>query len=144
MKLGDEGPRANDLADHATTPRAPISWGELIDKITILEIKSIEIVSEAARANVMKELLLLQELTRPHLASEQLSSLKGNLKAVNAALWKTEDAIREKERKKEFDEKFVELARSVYLQNDQRAEIKRMINAILDSEIVEEKRYTDY
>lgn len=144
MKFGDEVRRANELADHATTPRAPISWGELIDKITILEIKSVEIVSEAARANVMKELLLLQELARPHQASQQLSNLKSSLKAVNAALWKTEDAIREKERKKEFDEKFVELARSIYRQNDQRAEIKRMINVVLASEIVEEKSYSGY
>jgi len=142
--VGDEAQRATELAHNASAPRAPISWGELIDKITILEIKSVEIVSEAARANVMKELLLLQELARSRQASEQLSNLKSNLKAVNAALWKTEDAIREKERKKEFDEEFVELARSVYRRNDERAAIKRRINAILASEIVEEKSYRDY
>jgi hypothetical protein len=136
--------QANELAQDASTPRAPISWGELIDKITILEIKSVEIVSEVARANVMKELSLLQELVRPHQASEQLSHLKCSLKAVNAALWKIEDAIREKERKKEFDGEFIELARSVYRRNDERAAIKRAINTILASEIVEEKSYRDY
>ena len=134
----------NDIAHNASMLTAPISWGELIDKITILEIKSVEIVSEVARANVMRELLLLQELARSHQASEQLSYLKSNLKAVNAALWKTEDAIREKERKKEFDEEFVELARSVYRRNDERAAIKRTINTVLASEIVEEKSYRDY
>ena len=142
--VGDEVQPANELAHNASTPRVPISWGELIDKITILEIKSVEIVSEVTRANVMKELFLLQELARSHQASEQLSNLKSNLKAVNAALWKTEDAIREKERKKEFDEEFVELARSVYRRNDERAAIKRTINTILASEIVEEKSYRDY
>ena len=142
--IGNEVQRANEPARNVSTPRAPISWGELIDKITILEIKSVEIVSEAARANVMKELLLLEELARGRQANEQLSNLKSNLKAVNVALWKTEDAIREKERKKEFDEEFVELARSVYRRNDERAAIKRTINTILASEIVEEKSYRDY
>ncbi len=140
--VGGEVRRANELVHNASTPRVPVSWGELIDKITILEIKSVEIASEAARANVMKELLLLQELANSHQASEQLSKLKSDLKAVNAALWKTEDAIREKERKKEFDEEFVELARSVYRRNDQRAAIKRTIDTILASDIVEEKSYS--
>ncbi len=141
--LGDEVQRANALAKNASTPRVPVSWGELIDKITILEIKSVEIASEAARANVMKELILLQKVASSREGGEQLSNLKSSLKAVNAELWKIEDAIREKERKKEFDEEFVELARSVYRRNDERAAVKRTINTILASEIVEEKSYTD-
>jgi hypothetical protein len=114
----------------------------LIDKITILEIKSVEIASEAARANVMKELILLQKVASSREGGGQLSNLKSSLKAVNAELWKIEDAIREKERKKEFDEEFIELARSVYRRNDERAAVKRTINTILASEIVEEKSYT--
>ena len=126
------------------TPQAPISWGELIDKITILEIKSVEIMKETARANVIKELLLLLEIANSHGACDELSELKSNLKAVNSVLWKIEDAIREKERKGEFDAEFIELARSVYKRNDERAFLKRKINKIFDSEIVEEKYYAHY
>ncbi|MBV9288404.1 MAG: hypothetical protein JO288_11395 [Hyphomicrobiales bacterium] len=122
----------------ASTPWAPVSWGELIDKITILEIKSVEIVDEKARVNVLKELSLLQNVA---VGASKISDLKGELKAVNAELWKIEDAIREKERKNEFDQEFITLARSVYQRNDQRARIKRKISALLASEIIEEKSY---
>jgi len=142
--VGKDSQPANELEQSASTPWAPISWGELIDKITILEIKSVEIPTEAARANVIKELLLLQDLARSIQASEPLSDLKSSLKAVNAALWKIEDAIREKERKKEFDQEFVELARSIYRRNDERVAIKRKINITLASGIVEEKSYKAY
>ena len=116
----------------------------MIEKITILEIKSVEIVTEAARANVRTELLLLQEIVDAHVACGKISGLKSDLKAVNAGLWKIEDAIREKERKGEFDAEFIELARSVYKRNDERALIKRQINNLLTSEIVEEKSYVNY
>ena len=142
--MRDEPQAANEYAQKASTPRVPTSWGELIDKITILEIKSVEIVNKIARANVVKELSLLQQLAGAHGACEQLSDLKSKLKAVNAALWKIEDAIREKDRKNEFDEEFIELARSVYRRNDERAAIKRTINTVLASEIVEEKSYEAY
>jgi tetratricopeptide (TPR) repeat protein len=142
--MADEPQPANEYAQKASTPRVPTSWGELIDKITILEIKSAEIVNKIARANVVKELSLLQELAGAHGACEQFSDLKSKLKAVNAALWKIEDAIREKDRKNEFDEEFIELARSVYRRNDERAAIKRTINTVLASEIIEEKSYEDY
>jgi uncharacterized protein DUF6165 len=135
-RMGDE--QANDRARQASTPWAPISWGELIDKITILEIKSVEIVDEAARANVIKELILLQNVAVGH---DWISDLKSDLKAVNAELWKIEDAIREKERKNEFDEEFIALARSVYKRNDERGRIKRKISTVLASDIIEEKSY---
>ena len=137
-RMGDDHQPANDRARQASTPWAPISWGELIDKITILEIKSVEIVDEAARANVMKELILLQNVSVGH---DSISDLKSDLKAVNAELWKIEDAIREKERKKEFDEEFIALARSVYKRNDERGRIKRKISTVLASDIIEEKSY---
>jgi hypothetical protein len=139
--MGEDREAASEGSQTASTPRVPISWGELIDKLTILEIKSVEIVNEAARANVMKELFLLQNVAVPHATYDRVLSLKSNLKAVNAELWKIEDAIREKERKNEFDEEFIALARSVYQRNDERAIIKRKINTVLASEIIEEKSY---
>ena len=126
------------------TLRAPLSWGELIDKITILEIKAVEIASETALANVRKELALLNRLAGRELARVDILTLKGDLKEVNAALWKIEDAIREKERFKAFDAEFIELARSVYKRNDERALIKRRINTLMASDIVEEKSYQSY
>ena len=126
------------------TPLTPISWGELIDKITILEIKSVEIVKELARTNVLKELLLLQGIADKHGVCGDIADLERDLKAVNSALWRIEDAIREKERRGEFDAEFIELARSVYKRNDERALIKRQINNIFDSELVEEKSYENY
>ncbi|WP_210332597.1 DUF6165 family protein [Methylosinus sp. H3A] len=113
----------------------------MIDKITILEIKSVEIFEPAARANVQKELLLLQEIVDMHGGCEEILNLKDNLKTVNSTLWKIEDALREKEGRREFDAEFIELARSVYKFNDERALLKRRINDVLKSEIVEEKRF---
>jgi len=89
------------------TPWAPISWGELIDKITILEIKSVEIEDEAARANVRKELTLLQQLA---VGLDAVFDLKRDLKAVSEELWKIEDAIRANERRSQFDEEFIAFA----------------------------------
>ena len=128
----------------STTPLAPVSWGELIDKITILEIKSVEIADAAAHANVLKELRMLQDIAGAHAASDEIARLKRDLKEVNGALWKIEDAIRDKERQREFDSEFIELARAVYKQNDARAALKRQINAALSSGIVEEKSYQPY
>jgi hypothetical protein len=127
-----------------STPHIPVSWGELIDKITILEIKSVEIADPAARANVGKELGLLREIAAAVETREDVRALKQALKAVNAGLWSIEDRIRDKERNGEFDGGFIDLARSVYKQNDERARIKRRINDILASDLVEEKSYRDY
>ena len=126
------------------TPRAPISWGELIDKITILEIKSVKLLNETALANVRKELSLLAEIAGMQVRGSEVLNLKKKLRAVNEELWEIEDRIREKELADEFDQNFIALARSVYKRNDERTGIKRQINALLASEIIEEKSYKNY
>ncbi len=122
-------------------PDAPISWGELFDKIAILAIKSERIAAPEAVANVRAELALLQGVAARAPAGEGLGDLCTDLARVNLALWEIEDAIREHEQVQDFGERFVELARSVYRENDRRAAIKRRINVLLGSEIVEEKSY---
>ncbi len=123
----------------------PVSYGELIDKITILEIKSERISDQAKVANVRKELELLEQTWRESSASaNDISTSRAQLKKINEALWEIEDDIRIKESEKAFDERFIELARAVYVTNDQRAKIKREINEALGSELVEEKSYEDY
>lgn len=125
-----------------TTPEIPISWGELIDKITILEIKRERLTAEMALANVQKELSLLKaKADIPIETNLEILFLKEQLFLVNKALWNIEDKIRQKEAAQEFDADFIELARSVYRQNDQRAIIKREINIALSSELTEEKSY---
>ena len=125
-------------------PSVPISWGELIDKITILEIKSEKLASETARANVERELAQLSLIASEVEKKPGLAELKHALKRVNETLWQIEDDIREKEAKKIFDEDFVALARAVYHNNDRRGRLKREINRLLNSEISEEKQYTSY
>ncbi|HEY8003758.1 MAG TPA: DUF6165 family protein [Phenylobacterium sp.] len=123
-------------------PDAPISWGELVDKITILELKAERLGDAAALDNVRRELALLRAL-EPDPAGP-LAGLRARLAAVNARLWEVEDRLREKETAADFGPEFVELARSVYLSNDERAAIKREINLALGSEIIEEKSYAPY
>lgn len=126
-------------------PHIGVSWGELVDKITILEIKSNKLTNETALENVKRELDLIYPNYLSILNSvKALESLKAELSSVNSELWVIEDQIREKERSKEFDQSFIDLARSVYFKNDKRAEIKRKINVILNSEIIEEKSYKSY
>jgi hypothetical protein len=128
-----------------TTPHVPVSWGELIDKLTILEIKNEKLAAEAALANVRRELELLSAVIPDRLNQDaRLTDLTDGLRAVNRALWAIEDDIRDKESKQEFDDAFIALARSVYRRNDERAAIKRRINDLLGSEIVEEKSYQAY
>lgn len=122
----------------------PISPGELLDKITILEIKSENIADPEKRANVETELKLLSQIWESTSPDAALDGLKQELKDNNKALWDIEDKIRIKESNKEFDHVFVELARSVYIQNDKRANTKKKINLKLGSMIVEEKSYADY
>ena len=124
---------------------APISAGELIDKITILRVKAERIGDSAKEANVRKELALLEATASEHLpASAEIDHLTAELTAVNAALWDIEDGKRDCERRQDFGPDFVALARRVYIDNDQRAAIKRAINAAAGSEIVEEKSYKPY
>lgn len=124
-----------------SSPLVPVSWGELLDKITILEIKAARIPAAAARANVGRELEALMEVARPILPTEGLAPLVDGLRQVNAALWEIEDDIRLKEAAASFDAEFIALARSVYLRNDERAALKRRINALLRSDLVEEKHH---
>ena len=127
------------------TIKVELSYGEMLDKITILQIKS-ERISDAGKvANVNKELNLLNNLWQADEKSGvDISEEFSKLKKINEALWDIEDDIRDKERAKEFDEKFIELARAVYVTNDQRADIKHVINVKLGSDLVEEKSYADY
>ena len=123
----------------------PVSLGELIDKITILEIKSERISDPAKLVNVHLELKQLNQLSV--LDEELLSNiadLRDNLKAVNSDLWEIEDRIRIKESLAEFDQEFIELARSVYIRNDDRAAFKRTISVQQGYDLVEEKSYADY
>jgi hypothetical protein len=121
---------------------APISIGELIDKITILEIKAERIADRDKAANVAKELALLRGIKAgAALAGTEIDGFARELKTVNAALWEIEDEIREHEARRDFGARFVELARGVYHNNDERSRIKQRINAAFGSDIVEEKSY---
>jgi hypothetical protein len=123
----------------------PVSWGEVIDKITILEIKSKRLGDAAKLANVRKELDMLAAVReREFPRHRELASLSGQLEEVNAKLWDIEDDIRDCERKRDFGSRFVELARAVYYTNDERAQLKRRVNDLLGSELVEEKSYAAY
>ncbi|MCE9651178.1 MAG: DUF6165 family protein [Parvibaculum sp.] len=119
--------------------------GELIDKITILAIKSERMSDKGKLRNVRHELAVLDAARRAHIpASAELTRLEAALKAVNETLWVIEDDIRQCEADKDFGAKFVELARSVYKQNDKRAALKKDINLLTGSSIIEEKSYTEF
>lgn len=121
---------------------APVSTGELLDKISILRIKQQRIADPGKRALVEHELALLTELSDGRIpATPDITRLRDELQQVNEALWDIEDAIRVKERNGAFDEEFITLARSVYQTNDRRAELKRELNLTLGSGIVEVKDY---
>jgi hypothetical protein len=122
----------------------PISHGELIDKITILEIKAAELRDPAKLANVRRELDLLNEIWSAQAGIDSVAEERAGLKRVNEALWRIEDDIRRKEHAQAFDAEFIALARSVYVRNDERATLKRAINGKLGSDLVEEKSYADY
>lgn len=123
----------------------PIAPGELLDKISILEIKAERITHTEALANVQHELELLTELWRKtSLENAHIAELRAQLKHINEQLWQIEDDIRDCERIGDFGETFVELARAVYKTNDRRAAVKKQINLKLGSSILEEKSYQDY
>ena len=122
-----------------------LSIGELLDKISILQIKAERIDDPSKVKNINKELDVLMSLWNDSPYSDtNLSSEINELKNINEALWGIEDKIRDKERNQLFDKDFIELARSVYFTNDKRAEIKRIINGKTGSELIEEKSYSDY
>ena len=123
----------------------PVSPGELLDKITILRIKSQRIADAAKLANVRLELELLQRTWATlGAATEAVAADEQALQAVNERLWDIEDRIRDKEAARSFDQDFIELARAIYHRNDERAAIKKRVNVALGSRIVEEKSYQPY
>ncbi|MBN8428286.1 MAG: hypothetical protein J0L65_12545 [Xanthomonadales bacterium] len=123
----------------------PVSFGELLDKITILEIKSERIADAAKLVNIRRELDALNRTWSMHpAAAVDITALRAALKAVNERLWVIEDDIRLQEKAQDFGAEFVRLARSVYFENDERARIKRDINLELGSAYVEEKSYENY
>ena len=122
-----------------------ISYGELIDKITILEIKEARINDPLKLRNIRNELMLLESTLASQIQWDaKVEELTNRLRAINSRLWDVEDRLREKERDKIFDEEFVELARGVYFTNDERARVKRELNEILHSGMIEEKSYQSY
>lgn len=123
----------------------PVSPGEVLDKITILEIKSERMTDEEKLRNVRTELSLLNATWKERVSSDDtVIRLHAELKRINEALWEIEDDIRDKEKVREFDQRFIDLARSVYVTNDKRAAAKKELNLHLGSQIVEEKSYQDY
>jgi hypothetical protein len=125
--------------------RIEVAPGEIIDKLTILEIKRERIEDEAKRRNVSYEWdVLTRDLAAAIAPTPELDALRATLKEINLKLWVIEDDIRDCERAKDFGPKFIELARAVYFTNDERAAVKRRINELLNSAIVEEKSYAAY
>ena len=126
-------------------PQVPISWGELFDKITILQIKLENLTSKDALENVEREFKQLRSIFIKYFPeSTEAKQLEEELKQINQQLWDIEDKIRDKERNRSFDDEFIQLARSVYIINDERSRIKRKINDFFGSEFVEEKSYAKY
>jgi len=123
----------------------PISLGELLDKISILEIKNKKILNESKILNIKKELNGLNKvLDELNINLSESNTLYNKLYKINLTLWEVEDSIRVLEKNEDFGEKFIELARAVYITNDQRFEVKNDINKLFNSEYVEEKSYEDY
>ena len=130
------------MADHILVPTAP---GELIDKLTILRLKEERIDDAAKVANVRVEQAALMETAKTHIpSSPELESLWADLYEINADLWVIEDDIRACEAAKDFGDEFIRLARAVYITNDRRAEVKKKINLLLGSNLIEEKSYVDH
>ena len=126
-------------------PTVEVSWGELLDKISILEIKEQRLRSPEAVRNVRAELAtLLRAVQDMQPQPAGLDELRARLRKTNETLWDIEDQLRAKEAIKSFDQQFIELARSVYFTNDERSQIKREINKLMNSELVEEKQYSSY
>jgi hypothetical protein len=128
-----------------STIHVPVSPGELIDKITILQIKSVRIADPVKVANVRNELALLEQTWRESpFSTSDVDAEWAALRRINEKLWDVEDQLRDKERVRTFDQEFIDLARAVYFTNDERATVKREINTKLGSKIVEEKSYAAY
>ena len=126
--------------------KAEVSNGELLDKFSILELKLLKIEDKEKLVNIQKEYNTLKPLAHKlfWIYGNELQVYYDNLSVINGQLWDIEDWIRDCERKKRFDKEFVELARSVYITNDKRSEVKKLINILTGSGLVEEKSYKDY
>lgn len=125
--------------------KVDVSVGEFIDKLTILHIKSEKITDKTQLQNILNEKTVLEaEWDKSLYKDIDIESEKQALQKINLSLWEIEDAIRDKEKADKFDEEFIELARSVYITNDKRAKVKKEINKITNSSLVEEKSYSDY
>ena len=122
----------------------PISLGELVDKISILHIKNINIKNEEKLKLIKEELYLLKTTLDQHIKRDEIQQYLDSLIEINSKLWVIEDDIRDCERNKKFDQKFIDLARSVYFTNDKRSELKLEINKKFGSKIIEVKSYEDY
>ena len=122
----------------------PISVGELIDKLSILQVKKNNIKDQIKLVEVKKEFDALNEISKVYLGDKDIFNIYDDLVITNSKLWNIEDEIRVCEKNKKFDDKFVELARAVYFTNDERFEIKNKINQVAGSEIQEQKSYEDY
>ena len=127
-----------------TNPKVSVSVGEVFDKITILQIKKDKIKARNKLININKELNEIETVVEEHKNNKDILSFIKTLKNINLKLWEIEDKIRVKESLKEFDEDFIQLARSVYIVNDKRAEIKKEINLKTNSNLIEEKSYKKY
>ena len=124
--------------------KIPVSIGELVDKLTILEIKLSNVSSQEKRVNLENEFSELKSVFENNISSEKIQKYYEDLLVINKKLWKIEDDIRILEKQKLFNEEFIELARSVYITNDERFEIKNTINSLMGSNIKEEKLYEQY
>ena len=124
--------------------RTPVSLGELIDKISILHIKNINIKDEEKLKLIREELELLNQTLNKHIKKNDIQNYLDSLIEINSKLWVIEDDIRDCERNKKFDQTFIDLARSVYFTNDKRSEIKLEINKKFGSKIIEVKSYEEY
>ena len=128
----------------------PVSFGELVDKLTILELKGHYIIDNNKSINIKYELQLLKKLYKEYYNTGDLPiknhihDLKGKLYEINSDIWKLEDNIRNKEKLQEFDDDFIFYARNIYKVNDKRAHLKRQLNELVNSEIIEEKSYQEY
>ena len=122
----------------------PVSLGELVDKISILHIKNINIKDEEKLKLIREELELLNQTLNKHIKKNDIQNYLDSLIEINSKLWVIEDDIRDCERKKKFDQTFIDLARSVYFTNDKRSEVKLEINKKFGSKIIEVKSYEEY
>ena len=122
----------------------PVSLGELVDKISILHIKNINIKDEEKLKLIREELELLNQTLNKHIKNNDIQNYLDSLIEINSKLWAIEDDIRDCERNKKFDQKFIDLARSVYFTNDKRSEVKLEINKKFGSKIIEVKSYEEY